>query len=206
MRRIDRTHGELLRPRRRRAADRCRRDEMDAAIFTVAIQAGPRKSEIRALRVKDCDFAPSKLRFARGYTNEQGFAANKRKELRSVPMTADIAARLRPFCEGKEPEALVFEPERGAQAICGLALYRRFLAAAERAGLRSTTCATPSAPRRSRAPTCTRSSGDSATSRSGRPRSTCTTAATPTTPTRSRRLGRPPPRPTWCRCAEQPDE
>jgi integrase len=111
-------------------------DDTDAAIFTLAVQAGPRKSEIRALRVKDCDFAGGLLRFARGYTNEEGFAANKGKELRSVPMSPEVAARLRPLCEGKAPDDLVFEPERGAAAICGSALYRRFVHAAERAKLR----------------------------------------------------------------------
>ncbi|MCW3048705.1 MAG: site-specific integrase [Solirubrobacterales bacterium] len=111
-------------------------DDTDAAIFTLAVQAGPRKSEIRALRVKDCDFAGGLLRFARGYTNEEGFAANKGKELRSVPMSPEVAGRLRPLCEGKAPDDRVFEPERGAQAICGSALYRRFVDAADRAGLR----------------------------------------------------------------------
>jgi integrase len=55
------------------------KDDVDAAIFPLAVQAGPRKFEIRALRVKDCDFKVSPLRFARRYTNEQGFAANKGK-------------------------------------------------------------------------------------------------------------------------------
>jgi integrase len=40
-------------------------DHVDAAIFTLAVQAGPRLSEIRALRVKDCDFAASTLRYRR---------------------------------------------------------------------------------------------------------------------------------------------
>jgi integrase len=51
-------------------------------------------------------------------------------------MSPDVAARLRPLCEGKQHDDLVFRPERGADAICGSALYRRFIGAAERAGLR----------------------------------------------------------------------
>jgi integrase len=43
---------------------------------------------------------------------------------------------LRPYCSDRPADALVFRPERGADALCGSALYRRFIDAADRAGLR----------------------------------------------------------------------
>lgn len=110
--------------------------EADAAIFALATMAGPRMSELRALRVRDVDFQAQRVRFVQGYTDDGGFASVKGHELRSVPLPASLAARLRPFCEGREGDELVFRPERGAAAICGSALYRRFIEAADRAGLR----------------------------------------------------------------------
>lgn len=110
--------------------------ESDAAIFALATMAGPRMSEIRALRVRDVDFKAKRLRFVQGYTDDGGFASVKGHELRSVPLPGSLAERLRPFCEGREDDELVFRPERGAQAICGSALYRRFVAASDAAGLR----------------------------------------------------------------------
>jgi integrase len=110
--------------------------ERDAAIYALATMAGPRMSEIRGLRVGDVDFAAGLLRFVQGYTEDGGFASVKGHELRSVPMAPTLAARLRPYCSGRPADALVFRPERGADALCGSALYRRFIDAADRAGPR----------------------------------------------------------------------
>jgi integrase len=111
-------------------------DERDAAVFALATMAGPRMSEIRGLRVRDVDFDAGLLRFVQGYTDDGGFASVKGHEMRSVPMAPTLARRLRPYCEGRDPDALVFRPERCADAMCGSALYRRFIDAADRAGLR----------------------------------------------------------------------
>lgn len=110
-------------------------DERDAAAFGLATMAGPRMSEVRGLRVRDVDFA-GLIRFVQGYTDDGGFASVKGHELRSVPMGATLAELLRPLCEGRDGDELVFRPERGAVAMCGSALYRRFIEAADCAGLR----------------------------------------------------------------------
>jgi integrase len=159
--------------------------ERDAAIYALATMAGPRMSEIRGLRVGDVDFAAGLLRFVQGYTDDGGFASVKGHELRSVPMAPTLAARLRPYCSGRPADALVFRPERGADALCGSALYRRFIDAADRAGLRRIRfhdLRHSFGTQRSSDSTFTRCSGGSDTSRSRRPRSTSTTA-----PMRARR-------------------
>lgn len=109
--------------------------EKDAAIFTLAPEAGPRLSEIRALKVEDVDFEVEVLRFEDGFTTYGGFSGNKGRRTRSVPMSANVSRVLRPFCEGKDPDALVFEHDsRPGEPIDYMALYRRFLKACERAG------------------------------------------------------------------------
>jgi integrase len=84
----------------------------DAAIFALATKAGPRMSEIRGLRVGDVDFNAGLLRFVQGYTDDGGFAAVKGYETRSVPMGPALAVVLRPYCDAKNKDALVFCPER----------------------------------------------------------------------------------------------
>ncbi|MGP0101221.1 MAG: tyrosine-type recombinase/integrase [Solirubrobacteraceae bacterium] len=109
---------------------------MDAAIYVLATEAGPRVSEIRALKVADVDFEVGVLRFADGYTTDGGYAGNKARKVRSVPMTAKVSEVLAPFCTGKTGEMLVFEhPTKPSQPICGTSLYRRFISAGMRAGL-----------------------------------------------------------------------
>jgi integrase len=110
------------------------KSEMDAAIFTLAPQADPRKSEIRALLVRNVDFQNRLIRFEDGFTNEGGTAGNKARKPRSVPMTEAIVERLRPFCKGKSPDARVFMSECGGP-IDDSGLYKRFKAAAKRADL-----------------------------------------------------------------------
>jgi integrase len=110
--------------------------DQDAAIYTLASEAGPRLSEIRALKVEDVDFEVDQLRFEDGYTTKGGFAGNKGRRTRSVPMSANVRRVLLPFCEGKAGEELVFQSQsKPGEPICGVSLYRRFLSAAKRAGL-----------------------------------------------------------------------
>jgi integrase len=110
--------------------------DLDRAIFTVMTQAGPRLSEVCALKVENVDFAVDVLRFEDGYTPRGGHAGNKGRRVRPVPMTRQVRAVLLPLCEGKDPKALVFEePDRPGQPISGINLYRRFVKAANRAGL-----------------------------------------------------------------------
>jgi integrase len=110
--------------------------DMDAAIYTLATEAGPRLSEIRGLKVTDVDFGVGVIRLADGYTTHGGFAGNKGRRTRSVPMSANVRRVLWPFCEGKRPDRLVFEHEsKPEQPICGTSLYRRFVSASKRAGL-----------------------------------------------------------------------
>jgi integrase len=108
----------------------------DVAIYTLATQAGPRLSEIRALKVGNVDLDVGVIRFEDGYTTAGGHAGNKGRRVRSVPLSVDVRAALSPYCEGRSPDALVFEHERKpGEPICGVSLYRRFVSAARRAGL-----------------------------------------------------------------------
>lgn len=112
------------------------RSPEDGAIFTLATEAGPRLSEIRALKVGNVDFDVGVVRIEDGYTRMGGHAGTKGRRVRSVPMSDNVRATLRPFYEGKAAEALVFEhPSKPGEPICGSNLYRRFVNAAARAGL-----------------------------------------------------------------------
>jgi integrase len=111
-------------------------DEEDEAIYTVATEAGARMSEIRALKVSDCDFAVEVLRLEDGYTTHGGFAGNKGRRTRSVPMSANVRRVLWPLCRGKDGEELVFQRRsRPGEPIVAADLYRRFISACKRAGL-----------------------------------------------------------------------
>jgi integrase len=112
------------------------RSPEDGVIYTLATEAGLRLSEIRALKVGNIDFDVGVVRIEDGYTSTGGYAGTKGRRVRSVPMSDDVRATLRPFCEGKAAEALVFEHRsRPGEPICGSNLYRRFVSTAERAGL-----------------------------------------------------------------------
>lgn len=109
---------------------------LDAAIFTLAVEAGPRMSEIRALKVRNVDFEVGVVRFEDGFTTRGGHAGNKGRRVRSVPMTDNVRALLWPYCMARPSYALVFESEtKPGEPICGSNLYRRFVSAARRAGL-----------------------------------------------------------------------
>jgi integrase len=109
---------------------------LDAAVYMLATEAGPRLSEIRALKVGNVDFGVGVLRFEDGYTTAGGHAGNKGRRVRSVPMTSNVRAALRPYCEGRPADALVFEhPNKSGEPLCGMAVYRHYQTAAKRAAL-----------------------------------------------------------------------
>ena len=109
---------------------------LDAAIFTLATEAGPRLSEIRGLKVSNVDFEVGVIRFEDGFTTSGGHAGNKGRRVRSVPLSSNVRAALAPHCEGRPTNALVFEHEtKPGEPVCGSSLYRRFVSAAKRAGL-----------------------------------------------------------------------
>jgi integrase len=110
--------------------------DQDIAIYTFATEAGARLSEIRALKVADVDFEVDVVRLEDGYTRHGGFAGNKGRRTRSVPMSPNVRRVLWPLCEDKDPDALVFDHEtKPGEPICGSDLYRRFVSASKRAGL-----------------------------------------------------------------------
>ena len=76
------------------------------------------------------------LRLEDGYTTDGGFAGNKGRSARPVPMSANVRRVLWPLCEGKDGDELVFQRRsRPGEPICGSDLYRRFVSACKRAGL-----------------------------------------------------------------------
>jgi len=110
--------------------------ETDAAIYTLATQAGPRMSEIRALRVGNVDLEVGLVRFEDGYTTHGGHAGNKGRRVRSVPMSDAVARALLPFCRSRGEDALVFEhPMNTREPVCHVTTHRHFKSAAKRAGL-----------------------------------------------------------------------
>jgi integrase len=110
--------------------------DQDVAIYTFATEAGARLSEIRALKVCDVDFEVDVVRIEDGYTTHGGFAGNKGRRTRAIPMSPNVRRVLWPLCEGKDPEALVFDHDtRPGEPIYGSDLYRRFVNASKRAGL-----------------------------------------------------------------------
>ena len=109
---------------------------LDKALYMLATEAGPRLSEIRALKVANVDFEVGVLRFEDGFTTTGGHAGNKGRRVRSVPMTANVRAALWPYCQAKTGGMLVFEHDaKPGEPICGTGAYRRFVSAAQRAGL-----------------------------------------------------------------------
>jgi integrase len=111
---------------------------LDAAIYTLAAEAGPRLSEIRALKVRNVDFEAGVVRFEDGFTTRGGHAGNKGRRVRSVPMSDNVRRALRPYCKDRPEDALLFEHSiKRGEPICGSSLYRRFRNAAKRAGLPS---------------------------------------------------------------------
>ncbi len=86
--------------------------------------------------MRNVDFANGVLRFEDGYTTRGGHAGKKGRRVRSVPMSDNIRAALLPYCRGRAGQELVFERTgTPGEPICGVSLYRRFVSAAQRAGL-----------------------------------------------------------------------
>jgi len=109
----------------------------DAAIYRTAAFTGLRLSELRALRWRAIDFDRSLVHVERGYTDEGGQALPKSWKVRSVPMAPQVAQTLRALREREhftEDDALVFVDDVGGW-VGADRLYRRFVAAGERAGL-----------------------------------------------------------------------
>lgn len=115
-------------------------DDQDRAIFTLATEAGPRRSEILGLKISNVDFQSGILRFEDGFTEHGGHAGTKGHKVRSVPMTDNVRAALWPFCANRPTHDEDGEPTLVFEAIPGKpldpsALYRRFRSAIKRAGL-----------------------------------------------------------------------
>jgi len=111
--------------------------EQDAAIFRVAAYAGLRLSEIRALRWRHVEFAAATIRVRAGYTNSDGEGLPKSRRGRVVPLIDQAAAALNDLSRREHftgPDDLVFCNELGG-VLDNVRLYRRYIAAAEDAGL-----------------------------------------------------------------------
>jgi integrase len=117
-----------------RAAD----SEQDAAIYMTAAFTGLRRGELLALRWRDVDFAGQTIRVRANYAGGR-VTTPKSGKVRSVPMAPDVAealARLGHRDHLTGDDDLVFIGELG-RYVDGSALRRRYIAALERAGLRS---------------------------------------------------------------------
>ncbi|HWK26343.1 MAG TPA: site-specific integrase [Solirubrobacter sp.] len=117
---------------------RTAKDDQDRAIFIVAAFTGLRLSELRALRWRSVDHDDALVHVERGYTDDGGENLPKSYRVRSVPMMPQVAAvltalRTREHFTGDDD--LVFVNTVGGP-IDGAALYRRYVKAAEAAGLR----------------------------------------------------------------------
>lgn len=112
--------------------------DQDSAIFLTAGFAGLRRSEVRALAWRDVDFENHSIIVRSGYTDEGGHSSPKSGKTRSVPMIRQVAAALQQLVTRErftEPDDLVFCTDSGG-VIDGYQLYRRFIRASKRAGLR----------------------------------------------------------------------
>jgi integrase len=117
-----------------RAAD----SEQDAAIYLTAAFTGLRRGEIVALRWRDVDFPRRHIRVMASYT-ERTLSTPKSGKARSVPMAPEVAealARLDHGWERADEDDLVFPGVAGGY-LDASALYRRYKAALEGAGLRN---------------------------------------------------------------------
>jgi integrase len=109
----------------------------DAAMFRIAAYAGLRRSEIRALRWREIDFATVTIRVRSGYTDEDGEQLPKSRRVRSVPLIDQAAAALNDLSRREhftDPDDLVFPNEVG-DTLSGDVIHRRYVAAAEGASL-----------------------------------------------------------------------
>ena len=115
---------------------RAAESEQDAAIFLTAAFTGLRRGEIVALRWRDVDFPNATVRVSASYS-EGHLTRPKSGKVRAVPMAPDVATALAKLGQRERWTAdddLVFPGATGA-FMDASAMYRRFVAAAARAGL-----------------------------------------------------------------------
>src|SRR4051794_28548285 len=108
----------------------------DVAIFLIAALCGLRRSEILGLRWRAVLFDQRALLLRRGYTEVGGDRLPKGQRVHSVPMAPqvyDVLLRLAP--DELDPDARV-SPGEKAGAMAPSALYRRYVKAQARAGIR----------------------------------------------------------------------
>jgi integrase len=111
--------------------------EQDGAIYLTAAFTGLRRGELIALRWRDVDFAGSILRVRASYSFGV-LSSPKSGRARVVPMAPDVAevlARLGQRGRWTTGDDLVFPGSLGSH-LDGTALYRRYIKALARAGLR----------------------------------------------------------------------
>lgn len=128
---------EVYSPDEVRALARAGADEQDAAAFLTLALSGLRLGELRALRVRDVDFAREALRVVRSYTHN-ALTEPKSGKGRTVPMAPEVATALARLLQRDRftgPDDLVF-PGIAGSYFDESALRRRYRAAQERAGLR----------------------------------------------------------------------
>jgi integrase len=92
---------------------------------------------LRALRWRNIDFATATIHVRAGYTDTDGEGVPKSRRVRVVPLIDQAAAALDQLSRRKhftDPDELVFCNELGG-VLSGLLLYRRYIAAAQAAGL-----------------------------------------------------------------------
>jgi len=115
---------------------RAAESEQDAAIFLTAAFTGLRRGELVALRWRDVDFPNATIRVSASYS-EGHLTRPKSGKVRAVPMAPDVGtalARLGQRERWTAPDDLVFPGATGG-FMDASAMYRRFVAAAARAGL-----------------------------------------------------------------------
>ncbi len=113
-------------------------DAQDAAIFITAAFTGLRASELRNLRWRSIDLVDALVHVERGYTDEGGEDLPKSYKVRSViliPQVVRVLQALREREHFTQDDDLVFVNMVG-EWIDRSALYRRYVAAQQRAGLR----------------------------------------------------------------------
>lgn len=116
-----------------RAAD----GEQDTALYLAAAFTGLRRGELVALRWRNVDFPNSVIRVAASVTDGV-VSSPKSGKVRSIPMAPEVAealARLNQREDWTADDDLVFPGITGGY-LDASALYRRFIKACERAGLR----------------------------------------------------------------------
>ena len=115
---------------------RAAESEQDAAVFLTAAFTGLRRGELVALRWRDVDFANATIRVSASFS-EGHLTRPKSGKVRAVPMAPDVATALARLGQRERwtgDDDLVFPGVTGS-FMDASAMYRRFVAAAARAGL-----------------------------------------------------------------------